>query len=106
MSTFAGLTCPPTYFQLFNNTLLKTLDGLQQLAMPYTGAADFAATDSGPFTTAESVAALKGIAECYCDFSGGLAGSYVRIPAGCNITLASWNDVCAFKGTPTPCPPG
>ncbi len=106
MRSLSGLTCSPTFFQLFNNTLLKTLDGLQQLATPYTGAAGFVATDSGPFTTAESVAALKGIAACYGDFSGGIPGSFVSIPAGCNTRLSSWTDVCAFKGTPTPCPPG
>jgi hypothetical protein len=106
MRSLAGLTCSPTLFLLYNNTLLKTLDGLQQLATPYTGAADFVATDSGPFTTAESVAALKGIAACYGDFSGGIDEGFVSIPAGCNATLSSWTDVCAFKGTPTPCPFG
>jgi hypothetical protein len=106
MRSFAGLTCPPTFLELYNNTLLKTLDGLQQLATPSVGRAGILADGSGPFTTAESLAPLRGLAACNGEFSGAALGTIVSIPAGCNTLLRSWDNVCAFKGTPALCPPG
>jgi hypothetical protein len=106
MRSFVGLTCPPTYFELYNNTQLKSLDGLQQLASPVSGSAGISAVGSGPFTRAESVAPLKGLAACKGDFAETLLDNTVYVPAGCGTVLSDWDDVCAFKGTPSLCAPG
>ncbi len=105
LRSFASLTCAPTIMNLINNTLLTTMDGLQQLATPTSTNQSFSAIASGPFMTAASLAPLRGFAACNGGTAGAVIGTNVSIPVGCNTLLTTWDQVCAYNGTPVVCPP-
>jgi hypothetical protein len=104
LESFASLTCTTDRLEFDGNGELTSFDGLERLSTPGSPTVQLFAPDSGPFSTAESIAPIKVFAGCY---GGGTSmGSEVNIPVGCGHALTTWQDVCSFMGSPSPCPPG
>eukprot|EP00884_Botryococcus_braunii_P023050 jgi/Botrbrau1/9429/Bobra.0252s0053.1 len=101
--SFSSLACGIQKFFILGNHELQTFDGLEAVQpVVYTNGSVLwvDAHESGPFTTAASVAALKSVAGC---ISGLNISGFVYIPTGCSA-ITSWADVCTFQGD-SPCGP-
>lgn len=99
LASFSGLMCPPDGIGAFQNPYLASFKGLERVAAPAKQGVTVMAPGSGPFTTVESLAGLRGILGC----KAAASSVAVEIPVGCNKTLATSADVCTFSGMKLPC---
>jgi hypothetical protein len=105
LTSFAGLTCAPQFLTFDDNQQLASFRGLDLLSSRGSLGVKLSAALSGPFTTAEALRPVKVLGGCY-DSVAIINNSSVKIPVGCGKLLTTWQDVCSFSGSPSPCPPG